>query len=164
MSDLGIVRRARRSPLILLAAAIASLSLGPLRAAPPLPERLTDAEFWTLETDISEPGGFFRIADNFTSNEMEIGQVVTMLRDAHVRGGVYIGVGPEQNFSYIAAIHPEMAFIVDIRRQAAMQHLMFKAIFELAKDRADFISLLFSRPRPDELDDATPVKGMWAAF
>ena len=42
-------------------------------------------------------------------------------------GGVYMGVGPEQNFSYIAAIRPAMAFIVDIRRQAVMQHLMFKA-------------------------------------
>ena len=31
-------------------------------------------------------------------------------------GGVYIGVGPEQNFTYIAA-RPEMAFIVDIRRE-----------------------------------------------
>ena len=62
-----------------------------------------------------------------------------------MQGGVYMGVGPEQNFTYIAAIRPAMAFIVDIRRQAVMQHLMFKAMFELAKDRADFISLLFAQ-------------------
>jgi hypothetical protein len=77
---------------------------------------------------------------------------------------VYLGVGPEQYLTYIAAIHPEMAFIVDIRRQAVMQHLMFKAMFELAKDRADFISLLFSKPRPDGLDDTTPIRQIWEAY
>jgi len=41
---------------------------------------------------------------------------------------------------------------LDIRRQAAIQHLMFKAMFELSKDRADFISLLFARPRANTSD------------
>ncbi len=129
-----------------------------------LPARLTDAEFWTLVSDISEPGGYFRITDNYTSNEREVGLLQTMLRDAKVHGGVYLGVGPEQNFSYIAAIRPVMAFIVDIRRQAVVQHLMFKAMFELAADRADFISLLFSKPRPAGLDRSTPIQRMWDAF
>ena len=62
--------------------------------------------------------------------------------------------GPEQNLTYIAATRPRMAFVVDIRRQAAMQHLMFKALFELAFDRAEFISLLFAKPRPAHLDRA----------
>ena len=129
-----------------------------------LPERLSDAEFWTLASDISEPGGYFQITDNYTSNEPEIGQLFTTLRDTGVHGGVYIGVGPEQNLTYIAAIHPAMAFIVDIRRQAVMQHLMFKAVFELSKDRADFISLLFSKPRPDGLDEATPIQQIGSAY
>ena len=43
---------------------------------------------------------------------------------------------------------PKMAFLFDIRRQALLQHQMFKAMFELAPDRADFISMLFSKPRP----------------
>ena len=68
-----------------------------------------------------------------------MGRVFTMLREKGVAGGVYLGVGPEQNLTYIAAIRPAMAFVVDIRRQAVMQHLMFKAVFELAKDRADFV-------------------------
>jgi hypothetical protein len=54
-----------------------------------------------------------------------------------------------------------MAFIVDIRRQAVMQHLMFKAVFELSKDRADFVSLLFSRPRPAGLDAETSIQKIW---
>ena len=131
---------------------------------PALPDRLTDTEFWTLVSDISEPGGYFRISDNYTSNEREVGQLFTMLREGGVLGGVYIGVGPEQNFSYIAAIRPAMAFVVDIRRQAVMQHLMFKAAFELARDRADFIALLFSKPRPADLDGTTPIQRIWEAY
>jgi hypothetical protein len=87
-----------------------------------------------------------------------------MLRDSGVKGGVFMGVGPEQNFTYIAAIRPQMAFIVDIRRQAVMQHLMFKAMFELANDRADFISILFGKPRPPGLDSATTIQNMWEAY
>ena len=129
-----------------------------------MPEQLNDKEYWALEQEISEPGGYFQIHDNFTSNEMEIGQLFTMIRNARVAGDVYMGVGPEQNFTYIAAIRPRMAFVVDIRRQAVMQHLMFKAIFEMAKDRADFISLLFAKPRPAGLDTSTTIPKMWEAY
>jgi hypothetical protein len=129
-----------------------------------LPDRLSDAEFWSLVDSISEPGGFFQIQDNFTSNEREIGQLFTMLRENGTRGGVYMGVGPEQNLTYIAAIRPQMAFIIDIRRQAVMQHLMFKALFEMAADRADFISLLFSKPRPPGLDSTTTIQDIWQAY
>jgi hypothetical protein len=135
------------------------------QAAPAsLPARLSDADFWTLVSNVSEPGGFFRITDNYTSNEREVGRLFTMLHERGVSGGVYLGVGPEQNFTYIAAIRPAMAFIVDIRRQAVMQHLMFKAIFELSKDRADFISLLFAKPRPAGIDASTPIQQIWDAF
>ena len=134
-----------------------------------LPSRISDADFWAMvdtggTNSISEPGGYFRIADNFTSNEREIGQLYTMLRDRGTRGGVYMGVGPEQNFTYIAAIRPQMAFIVDIRRQAVMQHLMFKAIFEMSGDRADFIAMLFSKPRPQGIDSSTSIQDIWNAF
>ena len=116
-------------------AAVAAGAAAPQAAVSTLPERLTDEEFWSLVTDISEPDGYFRIVDNFTSNEPEVARIFTMLRDKGVAGGVYIGVGPEQNLTYIAAIRPAMAFVVDIRRQAVMQHLLFKAVFELAADR-----------------------------
>jgi hypothetical protein len=138
---------------------------GPQSAtAATLPAKLSDAEFWQITSDISEPGGYFRIADNFTSNEGEVGTLMTELKGKGLTGGVYIGVGPEQNFSYMAAIKPAMAFIIDIRRQAVMQHLMFKAMFELSKDRADFLSMLFAKPRPDGLDATTPIQKMWEAY
>lgn len=129
-----------------------------------LPDRLSDADFWALQAELSEPGGYFRIEDNYTSNEMEVGELFTMLRAQRIDGDVYLGVGPEQNFSYIASIRPKMAFIVDIRRQAAVQHLLFKAVFEMAQDRADFISLLFAKPRPSGLDSATSIQAMWEAY
>jgi hypothetical protein len=129
-----------------------------------LPDRLSDSAFWALVDSISEPGGYFQIEDNFTSNEREIGQLFTMLRERGTRGGVYMGVGPEQNLTYIAAIRPQMAFIVDIRRQAVMQHLMFKQIFEMSADRADFIANLFSKRRPSGLDSSNTIQQIWEAF
>ena len=144
-------------------ASVALVAAAPAAAQRHLPDRLTDAEFWQLVGTISEPGGYFRM-DNWTSNEMEVGQLFTMLRDSGHVGGVYMGVGPEQNFTYIASIKPAMAFIVDIRRQAVMQHLMYKAIFEMSNDRADFISMLFSSPRPSGLDSTTSIAQLWTAF
>jgi hypothetical protein len=155
--------------LLVIAAAVAPLAESTptatqAKATAQLPNRLSDAEFWKLVSDISEPGGFFRIVDNFTSNENEIAAIFTRLRSAGIQGGVYLGVGPEQNLTYIAAIRPAMAFVVDIRRQAVMQHLMFKAAFEMSKDRADFISLLFAKPRPAGIEGNAPIQQIWNAF
>ena len=69
-------------------------------------------------------------------------------------GGVYLGVGPEQNYTYMVAVRPRLAIIFDIRRGNLDLQLMYKALFELAKDRAEFISLLFSKPRPAGLGPA----------
>ena len=174
MSQCGVARSLRGAALVSLLVLGASWTAQPqpvlaqaaVQTAKPaaLPARLTDEEFWKLVTDISEPGGYFRITDNYTSNEREVGQLFSLLRERGIKGGVYIGVGPEQNFSYIASIRPAMAFIVDIRRQAVMQHLMFKAMFEMAKDRAEFISMLFAKPRPAGLDATTPIQKIWDTY
>ncbi|PYV13309.1 MAG: hypothetical protein DMG07_14910 [Acidobacteria bacterium] len=95
--------------------------------------------------DFSEEDGFFR-SDNFISNETSYLHIVDKLEQLGARGGAYIGVGPEQNFTYIAKVRPRIAFIVDIRRQAMIQHLMFKALFQLSDTRAQFLSRLFSKP------------------
>ena len=113
---------------------------GATSARQTVPERLTDREFWSLVTELSEPGGKFH-ADNFTSNE-QFANVAADLA-AGPKGGAYLGVGPEQNFHYILAIEPAIAFVVDIRRQALVQHLLFKAVFELSDDRATFLARLF---------------------
>lgn len=125
----------------------ASLALPSTAAAQtqPAPTELSDAEFWAIFQTMSEPGGSF-VSENFVSNEMTFQYVIPTLQRTLTPGGVYLGVGPEQNFTYIANLEPRMAIIFDIRRQNAMQHLMYKALFELSPTRADFVARLFSRP------------------
>ena len=101
-----------------------------------LPAELGDREFWSLVTESSEPDGFFR-SDNLVSNERTYQEVVPELKKRVLANGVYLGVGPDQNFTYIAALHPRMAFIVDIRRGNLLQHLFYKALVEMSSDRAD---------------------------
>src|SRR5216683_2127759 len=112
-------------------------------------QALPAAEFSRLFRELSEEGGYFR-SDNFTSNETSYLHVVDKLRELGATGGAYIGVGPEQNFTYIAKVRPRIAFILDIRRQALIQHLMFKAIFHLASNRTQYLSLLLSKPLPKD--------------
>ena len=79
-------------------------------------------------------------------------------------GGVYLGVGPEQNFTYIAAMKPRMVFITDIRRGNLHVQLMYKALFELSADRAEFVSRLFTKPRPAGLTAASPPPNIMSAY
>src|SRR6185295_9045906 len=115
-----------------------------------LPQRLTDAEFWKIFTEFSEPGGSYPY-ENFVTNVETIQDVMPVLTKVTKPGGVYLGVGPEQNFTYAAAVKPRMAFVFDIRRQNAIELLMYKAIFEMSPTRADFVSRLFSIKSPDKV-------------
>jgi len=115
-----------------------------------VPAHLTDQDFWALVTELSEPSGSFR-SENLLSNELRLQYVIPDLARSTPRGRAYIGVGPEQNFTYIAALQPSIAFIVDIRRGNLQLQLMYKALFELSTDRADFVSRLFSRKMPEGL-------------
>lgn len=138
---------------------------GPSRAAArSLPDRLTNQEFWNLSQDFSEPNGFFR-SDNLVSNEVWFQWVIPDLVARTPSGGVYVGVGPEQNFTYIAAIRPKMVFITDVRRGNLHMHLMYKALFELSKTRADFVELLFNKRRPGGLSEKSTatelINGFW---
>jgi hypothetical protein len=126
-----------------------------------LPTALGDAEFWALTTQLSEPPGSFTHSETLVSNEARFVDLVRVLQPA---GGVYIGVGPEQNFSYIAAAQPELAFIVDIRRENLNLHLLYKALFELSGDRRDFVARLFSREPPPGVDVDAPVADLFAAL
>jgi hypothetical protein len=128
-----------------------------------LPSRLSDEAFWRLIDGFSEPNGYFR-SDNFLSNETAFQQVIPDLAASLPTGGVYIGVGPEQNFTYVVAFRPKLAFIVDIRRQNMVEHLLYKAFIELSSDRADFLSRLFARSRPEGLTDATSVDALFEAY
>lgn len=103
-----------------------------------------DPMFAELITRLSEDGGYFD-TDNLISNEASYLHVLGGLERLGVAGGAYLGVGPDQNFSYIAKIRPEVAFILDIRRDNLLQHLFFRALFTLSETRVDYLSALFGR-------------------
>jgi hypothetical protein len=100
---------------------------------------------------LSEPAGYFD-TDNLISNERSYLDVVPDLKKRGVRGGAYIGVGPDQNFSYMAAVRPDVVFIVDVRRDNLLLHLLFKALFTLARTRVEYLALLLGRPVPADIE------------
>ena len=116
----------------------------------PTPTRV-DSAFAKLVQRLSEPGGYFD-SDNLISNETSYLHVLDGMRRLKVQGGAYIGVGPDQNFSYIAAVRPEIAFMIDIRRDNLLEHLMFKSLFAMARNRAEYLCLLFGKPVPRDAD------------
>jgi len=136
------VRRA--TPIVLVASLLATGAHGLGRVAP--------AERFAKQiADLSEPPGSFD-TDNLVSNERSYLQVIPELISNGVTGGGYIGVGPDQNFSYIARVRPSVAFIVDVRRDNLLLHLLFKALFAQASNRAEFLCLLTGRAPPDSRD------------
>jgi hypothetical protein len=152
---------------ILVAGAILAIAITafvPLRAADAaLPSKLGDEEFWRMVSEFSERAGTFQ-SDNLLSNERWLQHVIPDLVAKARPNRVYVGVGPEQNFTYIAALKPAMAFIVDIRRGNFDLHLMYKALFELSADRAEFVSRLFCRPRPEGLTAKSTIEEIFAAY
>jgi hypothetical protein len=141
----------RRAPALIrrLVLAVQVLCL----AATPAAAR-QGTEFARLVARLSEPGGYFD-SDNLVSNETSYLHVLPALRALEVRGGAYLGVGPEQNFSYLAEIRPELAILIDIRRDNLLLHLLFKAMFEVSRNRMEFLCLLYGRPAP-------PVLARWS--
>lgn len=149
----------------LLPALIAATVLLPREGAvaQAIPQRIDDRTFWRMVEEMSEAGGYFR-SDNFVSNETAFQTVIPRLQATIPPGGVYVGVGPDQNFTYIAALRPAIAFVIDIRRQNMLQHLMYKAMIEVSKDRADFLSQLFGRARPAGVDAGSTAEALMLAF
>ncbi len=105
---------------------------------------MTDAELGGLINAMSEPTGDFP-SDNFVSNETSYLHVAPSLLDEKMRGKAYVGVGPEQNLTYVAMMRPAMAYVVDIRRQNMLQHLLLRSLAEDARDRAAFLERLTAR-------------------
>ncbi len=130
----GVAERAR-------AAATATATSATDASPVPDAEHVAFAE---LVDRLSEPDGEF-FSENIVSNETSYLQVADALTKAAKPGGAYIGVGPEQNFTYLAETKPKIAFIVDIRRQNMVLHLFYRAAFEEASSRAHFAALVLGR-------------------
>lgn len=132
----------RRLPPLLLALVLAGgVSSGP-QAGPGTPD-----SFAARIAVLSEPGGYFD-TDNLISNERSYLEPLAALDRPELRGGAYIGVGPDQNFTYIARLRPAIAFIIDIRRDNLLLQLLFKALFERAETPLEYLAMLFGRAPP----------------
>jgi hypothetical protein len=151
------------SILAMLVVATLASGTGSRSAGGQLPARLSDQQFWQLSQDFSEADGTFH-SENLVSNEIRFQTIVPELMRTVKPGRAYVGVGSEQNFTYMAAVRPSVAFIVDLRRGNLDLHLIYKTLFELSGDRADFLSRLFSRPRPSGLTASSSVDEIFAAY
>lgn len=151
--------------LVLAAAIIVVAAIGTMavQTAATLPSEISDAEFWRMIVEFSEQGGSYPY-ENFVSNELTVQHVIPALKATTKPGGVFIGVGPDQNFTYVSALQSKLAFVVDIRRQNMLEMLMYKALFELSPDRLDFVSRLFSRVRPALLDSRASASALFATY
>ena len=119
---------------------------------------LTDTEFEHLALGLSESPGYFP-TDNLLSNETSFLHVVPLIVSSGSPQSAYVGVGPEQNFTYMAHSRPAVAFIVDIRRDARLQHLYYKRLFEDAPNRWEFLSRLLGRPLPSGFEPDPAASG-----
>lgn len=151
-------------PVLLLVFAVALTG----RRADTLPATLTDRDFWSLIGQLSEPNGSFvsrsGSPDNLLSNEMQISTIAAALARRVSPSGVYLGVGPEQNFTYIAAIRPRIAFITDIRRGNLDLHLMYRALFEMSANRGELVARLFSRKPAQTLTRTSSAAQLMTAY
>ncbi len=143
------MRRLIRAAVVSVAAGVLLAAGVPGPAGPFAQSPSAAAQGFAAEiAALSEPGGYFD-TDNLISNERSYLHVVPDLAATGVKGGAYIGVGPDQNFSYIAHIRPAVAFMLDIRRDNLLLHLLFKSLFAMAHTRVEYLALLFGRPPPD---------------
>ena len=142
-----IHRRTCSAVLAICVAAAATVWVARLAIQP----ASAQSSFAKLVEEFSEPSGYFD-TDNLISNEKSYLHAIPHLEQGGVTGGVYIGVGPDQNFSYIACIRPTVAFIIDIRRDNLLLHLLFKALFAVSRNRMEFLSLLTGRPVPEGVE------------
>src|SRR6185295_13879545 len=117
-------------------------------------QRTVDSSFAGVIARLSESGGYFD-SDNIISNEASYLQIASQLTKVGVRGGVYIGVGPDQNFSYIALIRPRVAFMLDVRRDNMLEHLLFKSLFVSSRNRLEYLLRLFGKAVPSDIESWT---------
>ncbi|QDV35370.1 LIC_10091 family protein [Tautonia plasticadhaerens] len=111
-----------------------------------------DATFAEVIRTLSEPEQGPH-GDNFLTNEDSFPRPCGELGRRAAPGGVYLGVGPDQNFTYVAHCDPSLAFVLDYRRRNLRLHLLHKALFMLSDDRVSYLTrLTCRRPGPMAAD------------
>jgi len=130
-----------------IADAAATPPAAPPASAPTI--LMADADMGLLIERLSEKPGNFP-SENYVTNEASLLHVAPALRSAKLKDRAYVGVGPEQNYTYLALLEPRVAYVVDIRRGNLLEHLMFRGCFEAGKTRAEFLTALLARREPSQ--------------
>jgi hypothetical protein len=102
-------------------------------------------------------------ADNLVSNEDSYPRVAAEVARLCPPGGVYLGVGPDQNFTILSHAKPRLAFVMDYRRRNLLLHLVHKALFTLCGSRVAYLTRLTSRT-PGRLPLDPTAEELVAAF
>ncbi len=103
-------------------------------------------------------------ADNFVTNEDSFPRVCGAIGREVPAGGVYLGVGPDQNLTYLAHARPALGFILDFRRRNLLVHLLHRALFRLAADRVGYLTRLTARAPTAAVGPESDAAALVAAF
>ncbi|MFO0909491.1 MAG: hypothetical protein U0794_14245 [Isosphaeraceae bacterium] len=103
-----------------------------------------DETFARLVDRLSEPTRAPH-GDNFLSNEDSYPRVAAELAARSAPVDVYLGVGPDQNFTLLAHARPSLALIVDYRRRNLLVHALHRALFQLGPTRVSYLQRLMAR-------------------
>lgn len=103
-------------------------------------------------------------ADNLVSNEDSYPRIAGLIERDVPKDGVYLGVGPDQNFTMIAHARPRWSFIMDYRRRNLLLHLVHHALFRLSDDRAAYLERLTARRAAPGLDEKSSAEELVEAF
>jgi hypothetical protein len=106
------------------------------------PKLMPDEEVGPLIARLSEKPGDFP-SENYVSNELSLMDVGDDLRAPALKGRAYVGVGPEQNYTYLGILEPKVAYVVDVRRNNLLEHMFFRGCFEKATTPAELLAALF---------------------
>lgn len=112
----------------------------PTPPAPPLPEQ---REILFASPEDPEPevrGGIVKALEDVSyivGNEWSLDAFRTSIEN---KGGGYVGVGPDQAYLFIGWQRPEFAWLIDYDPKVMRVHAMYRAMFELAETRKEFLA------------------------
>lgn len=109
------------------------------------PDLLEREAFVELIRRLSDPPSGPASADNLMTNEDSIASVMDQAGREVPRDTVYLGVGPDQNFSLIAATRPDSAFILDFRKKNQLLHFLHRALLHVSNDQVEYLAHFWAR-------------------
>lgn len=127
--------------------------LGPAAPAAVSPEQRA-ALFGTAQDPEPEVrGGIVKALEDVSyivGNEWSLDAFKPVIADL---GGGYVGVGPDQAYLFIGWQRPEFAWLIDYDSKVNRVHAMYRAVFELAETRREFLAA-FEHENAKRISDA----------